>query len=305
MVGQPLGSLMTSTALVIGASGSIGSRIHDHLEREGWRVFSVGRQQPSTDYQLAWHLVFSNKVPALREVSLLVNCASPNREWASKNPQDFVSWMKRHGARLSMLREFCRSPLAYSMSTVHVYGDHQTGIIDEESPLQGQHPYARGHLALEREVISNGWQVMRLSNTFGIAGNFGRLDMSAVTNDLAEQIARTGAAQVLADKAAVRDFLPIQTFMRLFSQIILARETREVTNICSGRSVSVHNWRDFLYAVSKEGIDGETTFPNSNDSLAAKYSSLLGPISSGDLTQDAKLEIDSLLSHFRGKLGRS
>ena len=296
---------MTSTALVIGASGSIGSRILDHLEGEGWRVFSVGRQKPSTDNQLAWDLVFSNEVPAMMEVGLLVNCASPNREWASKNPQDFISWMKRHGKSLSRLREFCGSPLAYSMSTVHVYGDHQVGIIDEDSPLQGQHPYARGHLALEREIISNGWQVMRLSNTFGIAGSFGRLDTSAVTNDLTEQIARTGAAEELADKAAVRDFLPIQTLMRVFSQTILASETREVTNICSGRSVSVHNWRDFLYAVSKEGIDGETAFPSSNDSLAAKYSSLLGPISLGDLTQDAKLEIDSLLSHFRGKHGRS
>lgn len=144
---------------------------------------------------------------------------------------------------------------------------------------------------------------MRLSNTFGIAGSFGRLDVSAVTNDLTEQIARTVAAEELADKAAVRDFLPIQTLMRVFSQTILARETRELTNIFSGRSVSVNNWRDFLYAGSKEGIDGETTFPSSNDSLAAKYSSLLGPISLGDLTQEAKLEMMHFSITFEASMG--
>lgn len=296
---------MAKTALVVGPTGAIGSRIHEHLCSMGWTVLSTSRQKPANQFQFGWDAVFSQKISALRSVDLIINSASPNREWAAAHPDEFLEWMRDHGRRLVKLQKFCDSKLSFSMSTVHVYGDYSEGVLGEGSALNGSHPYAGGHKRLEGELLNTGWQVFRLSNTFGTAGTLGKLDPSAVTNDLARQIAQNGRAMLSEKQPIARDFLPMTTFLQILTRLIEKPEVWPVVNICSSRKVRLDLWRDFILQVHEEGPSGSAHFPEPMDPRSASYSSLLGKVDIDQLTRDAKHELSELLGFLGSKSGSS
>lgn len=294
---------MSKSALVVGATGAIGSRVHDYLHLDGWNVLATTRRTPQTKQELDWNTVFSGRSSTLRNVDLIINCASPNKAWASVNPRGFAEWMRAHGRQLSELRDFCSASLAFSISTVQVYGEYQIGTVDEMSPLEGQHPYAQGHSALESILFEANWNLLRLSNTFGTAGKAGKLDMSGVTNDLAFQIARTGDAELREGKQT-RDFLPIKSMLTMLREMILKPCRPSIVNVCSGRMVSLERWKELIIAVHREGLSGESAYPDSNELGGHRYSSTFARIGDDELMHDTKFEITRLLEYFATSPGR-
>lgn len=293
------GSRMTKVALVIGGTGALGSRINDYLKLQGWQTLATSRQNPTMSSELPWDDVFSCSSAKLKSVDLIVNCASPNSQWAASRPADFLKWMSSHGNNLVRLRDFCGAPTAMSLSTIHVYGETCAGFVDEKSKLHPKSPYARGHAALETSLIPNGWRVMRLSNTFGLHGMSGHLDMNAITNDLTCQIANTRNSEVFADKKEGRDFLPVLTMLRLLRQVLDAEGQTGPFNLCTGRRISLEDWSQFIKSVSTEGVFGNVLYPESCQACGPLYSSSLGQPSVDVLTADAKAEILALIQHFR------
>lgn len=288
---------MADVALVIGSSGTLGSRVADHLAMSGWRVLRCSRQQANLEHSISWAEVFGKNGRFEREVDLLVNCASPNRYEADQDPVGYLEWMQEHGNRLSRLADKTNPRKAVSFSTVHVYGQPSIEFLSEESGLLGRDPYARGHIYLESS-LSPAWQILRLSNVFGTTGRQGRLDSTLVTVDFVRQFSQNDRADIRESGITVRDFLPARTMLRYFDKAVHSISRLRTMNVCSGRYVELSEWQTYVWAVAGSwGPNDVISFPSSAPSFG-RITSVLGVPDLRTLSEDSALEISQLQQHF-------
>lgn len=281
---------------MLGATGSLGSRVREHLVLRGWNVLTAGRGVPPFKNNIPWSEVFSDN-SVERRFDLILNCASPNRKFAEENPTYFYSWMVENGEALIKLAKRARASSAISLSTVHVYGSTAYGKISEDSPLMGQDPYARGHILREAKLLADSnWQVIRLSNTFGTPGYGGKLDLASLTNSLVRRWATGRGSPVDTTQLVSRDFLPISSFLDILERVVEAPLESPLVNIVSGRRVTVRDWCRYVVAVLEERQ--EIHLPPSSQVDHLQISSVMGWPSSERLSDDSRQEILNLGEYF-------
>lgn len=238
-----LGKQLEKRAFVLGASGQVGSRLADHLEASNFSVYRVSRE-PKGSGSIRWDELES--VARNFKADVIVNAASPNAQYAEHHPKEFLDWMRGHGKRLIDLGESVGASHIVSISTAHVYSARFAGTYWEESTPGNPHPYARGHLMLESELLQTGVStIFRLSNSFGAPGSQGKLDSKLFTNDLLAGLISNGQGVVRGNPRSCRDFIPIRLLVECLD-FVLGQPSFGLFNLSSGICVSLTDWADKL-----------------------------------------------------------
>lgn len=289
---------MSKCAILVGHTGALGSRVFDHLKKHKWAVLTVGRN-PKKSPNFLWDDFFSNDFSPIVKPDLIINCASPNRQYALSDPGNFRDWMMTHGRNLARLSQSLEVAKSISFSTVHVYSDKLIGDYSEDTNTRATHPYAQGHLALERMVTNAGWTVLRIANTFGAPGSAGILDYSAVTNHVIRQILNHESITLSGDPTMTRDFLPIDSFLSYLDSVIEGGQKFPLLNIASGRAVEIGAWRDYIVKFIQGRVETSTQ-PCMNAANKSEFfiSSRLGHLGSVQLSRDIELELKGLIEFF-------
>jgi nucleoside-diphosphate-sugar epimerase len=177
---------------------------------------------------------------------VLVNAASPNAQFALKNPELFCEWMSAHADLLIRLKSVCNIKQLVSISTTNVYSTTPQGSYPEESELRGTHPYALGHIELEGKLSSDAEvTIFRLSNSYGMPGTLGRLNSSLVANDFIRQALKAGRIDNIAEPGAARDFVTGSDLEKAV-EFVLKRSLFGVFNLSSGVSTTLGDWAQLI-----------------------------------------------------------
>jgi UDP-glucose 4-epimerase len=156
----------------------------------------------------------------LSEVDLVVHCAGLSAQESIKDPkkasqvngkytESIVKSAKAHGVKRFVY-----------ISTAHVYRDPLIGVIDENSLLENNHPYATSHVEGEKAVASHqgdfiyGAMCFRLSNTFGLPIFANSAGWNLVINEWCRTAIRENSIKVHSSLNVSRNFIPVQDAAR-------------------------------------------------------------------------------------------
>jgi UDP-glucose 4-epimerase len=187
-------SVHQSKILITGASGYLGGRIFQTIEKSGKHNCLLASRNLETlldkIFQEKELRIFNISEPKTFSNALRGIDASMNHQECEKNPHearivnvDMVELLI-HEAIQQRVKQFIY------LSTFHVYGPNQNGIITEETKTNPQSIYAKTHLEAEKLVLNNkeiNGKVIRLSNALGAPLRKDIAAWSLVANDLCKQ----------------------------------------------------------------------------------------------------------------------
>ncbi len=231
--------------LLFGSRGQLGSRIREHLEGQGFSViepiYLANPGAPSTSRTLD-----IEKTLHQGPVLAIISAASPNSAFAESNSYLVQDWANRRSAELVRLAELVPSAQLVHLSTVQVYGDESSGLIDELSPLSGGRPYALMHKSLEAGLVGiERATIFRLGNVYGRPGRGGVISWDLFTHDLARRFTSFGFARIRSNPNLTRDFIPSAAVVQCIDWILSA-ESFGVFNITTGESKTLRSWAGLI-----------------------------------------------------------
>lgn len=227
--------------LLFGSKGQLGSRIRDSLELNGLSVI-----QPiyvsEVVAPLSIRVLDVEATLAQGNFSKIIHAASPNAKFASKEKELALDWAGRRSSELTHLLALLPKAHLVHLSSVQVYGESQSGLIEESSPLLGISPYAEMHKILEAGIsLGQNSTILRLGNVFGCAGRDGLISWDLVTHDLARQLADSHKAKVRSNPNQARDFVPAALVVEVVERVIY-KHASGVFNLTTGQSTTLRNW---------------------------------------------------------------
>lgn len=167
---------------VTGASGFVGSAVASALHADGRAVVGIVRRKHDdavpqrviaswTERELAQALAGADTV--VHAASVVHRPGAPDDEYRRFNVEGTRALCAAaSGARVVIF-----------LSTIKVYGDEVSGVIDEDTPLAGEGSYAASKIEAERIVAEEGERrgfrsvILRLAPVFGVGdkGNVRRM----------------------------------------------------------------------------------------------------------------------------------
>lgn len=179
---------------------------------------------------------------------LIIHAAGMNSQDCNSNPEAALNFNGFGTYRLVKAAKNVGVKKFVYVSTAHVYASPLQGLITEETITSNSHPYATSHLAGERHVLEandkldDRFEVVRLSNSFGVPSQIGSHSWDAVINDLCRQAVMTGEMLIHSNGLQKRDFIPIELATQILREHVFYSEKRRssrIINISSGFSRSV------------------------------------------------------------------
>ncbi len=231
--------------LLFGSRGQLGSRIKEHIEGQGFSVIepiymaNPGALPTSRTLDIEKTL---HQGPVLA----IISAASPNSAFAESNSYLVQDWANRRSAELVRLAELVPSAQLVHLSTVQVYGEESSGLVDELSPLLGGRPYALMHKSLEAGLVGiERATIFRLGNVYGRPGRGGVISWDLFTHDLARRFTSVGFARIRSNSNLARDFIPSAAVVQSIDWILRA-ESFGVFNITTGKSKTLRAWAGLI-----------------------------------------------------------
>ena len=144
---------MKEKILLTGSSGFLGNHIHDFLKTKNYEVITLGRSENS-DIKVDLSINTFDKI----NVNYVIHAAGkahlkPKTEEEKKeffNVNEVGTNNLLNGLEITKLKSII------FISTVAVYGKEEGELIDEESPLLGETPYALSKIKAEQAIIDFG-----------------------------------------------------------------------------------------------------------------------------------------------------
>ncbi len=159
------------TALVIGATGGIGGVTAEALERHGWKIRAVAREESKNGRQGSWEWVKGDALDrqsitsAARGVQAIVHAANPPgyRNWGKlvlPMIENTIAAAKESGARVLL------------PGTIYNYGPDAFSILSETSPQNATTLKGKIRIQLERLLQDNAERgvkslIVRFGDFFG------------------------------------------------------------------------------------------------------------------------------------------
>ena len=166
--------------LISGSGGYLGGRLNAFLTAHNHEITILKRRDNSdqpTDSKIQNHRVsFQNEddlKDACNGLDAIIHAAGMNATDCSNNPLDANQFNGYFSGKLAEAASRAGVEKFIYLSTFHVYSQNPTGRLNEQSPLQNAHPYAKSKALGEQQVLkfcrSSGTQpyIVRLSNCFG------------------------------------------------------------------------------------------------------------------------------------------
>jgi UDP-glucose 4-epimerase len=215
--------------LVTGGLGYLGSRLVEHLLREGNRTRITTRRPVETcpDWTENWDICQVNTfdkrawMKALKDVDFVFHMAAPDAELSGYDPKSAL----RAGGEMTWslidaISDSAKRAPVINVSTFHIYGPYTDGLITESTPPRPVHPYAVGHLFSEIVLQSLCRQKgihalnVRLSNAFGRPIAFDTAKWSLVFNDLCMQAVTSNRLCLKSAGHQKRNFITLEDAVR-------------------------------------------------------------------------------------------
>lgn len=251
---------ISTTVLITGAAGFVGSHLVEECVRRGWAVHGTSRPGERRDNltdvpESVIHAVELSDPEAVRTLVRQVRptqvyhlAAQPSVQKAWLDPMETLS--NNIAAQLNVLRavqETCPDTRVLVVSSSEVYGrvDPACQSVDEETPLGPLDPYAVSKVTQEmlglQHYLAFDLPVVRV-RPFNHAGP--RQRPGFVAADFARQIATIEAglsepAIKVGNLAAMRDLSDVRDVVRAYTMALCDGEPGAVYNVASGHGISM------------------------------------------------------------------
>lgn len=282
--------------LITGATGYLGSYVADHLAGEGYGVRLSARAIPS--YMNDWAKRFEVSLGdvldadycecATRGVDAIIHFAALNEVECEKSPElsarvnGIGTYNMLSGASKNRIDRF------YYISTFHVYGVPEGGVITEDTIPHPVSHYAISHLLAEmychRFFIKEGLyhNIVRISNGYG-APLFKEIDRwTLVLNDFCRTAATKKKIILKSDGTQKRDFVSLRDISRALRVLIDSEKTKErVFNIGGEDLKSIRELAEIASRVYQKEFNEkiEVVFPQGTAAAAQNNGSFIFDIS--------------------------
>ena len=142
------------------------------------------------------------------------------------------------------------------LSTMQVYGrEYNQKIITENYPKNFDNIYALTHSMCEDLLMSYrktiDFHCLRISNTFGMPVLKNINCWWLVINDFCKNSVRNDKIMINSDGAALRDFVTLDTLLKVTSKLIKTKKIFPFINVCSGKTFSI---KEIAYRISKNSF---------------------------------------------------
>jgi UDP-glucose 4-epimerase len=241
---------------ITGGFGYVGSRLATYLNSKGFNIFLGTRNINSKN---CWDPGFNIKCinweseksinESCENMDIVIHAAGTNALYSQLNPvvalqvNGINSGRLMHAAISNSVKQFIY------ISTAHVYDSPLVGVIDENSCLKNQHPYATSHRAGE-EIIQFlaknsevDYKILRLSNSFGFPVHKDVDAWMLIVNDVCRQLViNNGVVKLSSSGKQLRDFIPLQDVNIIISNMIEFPELfkdHSIYNVGRGQSMSI------------------------------------------------------------------
>ena len=181
---------------------------------------------------------------------------------AKKCEKDLIGSIEKYGQatkRLLVQSEKSGVKNFIYLSSIHVYKNFLIGQIDEKTKTKNNHPYAKSKLAGERAIINNlknidsmRANILRISNVVASPINYKNKCWELVNNDLCRQvITNSGVIYIKSPPTIVRDYVSEHHFKNLIKYCVQNKNNKLITNVCSGKSISLEDLAKIIVKRSK------------------------------------------------------
>jgi nucleoside-diphosphate-sugar epimerase len=245
--------------LITGSEGFTGRHLAKELARHHWEVWGIGHQ-PSPGNQNYRKVDLTNESSvrdAIEEIRPegVVHLAA-KAFVGHGNPNDFYR-VNLLGTRhlLGALAEATRQPECVVLaSSANIYGNATGGSLSESTPPAPQNDYAVSKLAME--FMAQLWKgrlplvIARPFNYTGIGQSESFLPAKIVAH-----FRRRAPEIELGNLNVARDFSDVRDVTKAYRLLLEACPVGAVVNICSGRSISLHELIDICSGVTRHNIN--------------------------------------------------
>lgn len=171
-----------------------------------------------------------------KNIDLLIHPIGLNRQSAEINPKKAIFVKKKFTYKIINFAFKNDIKKIIYLSTAHVYSKNLFGTINENTKCTNTSIYAASHLLaeniLEKNANSNDLKItiIRLSNLFGVRNLKNKTQFKLVINQLLEQAIKNKKI-IIHDKHTVRDFVPMNYFIKIMPKLFFSNDKFKIVNI--------------------------------------------------------------------------
>ena len=242
--------------LITGGFGLLGARLAEHLLFQRHQITLASRSEKQINKNLSGAKFFKvnwRDVSCLHEMvqdqDIIIHAAGVNATNSVKDPIEAKLINAEATSQLARIAKNSGVSKFILLSSIHVYSNKLSGIINEDSATSNPHPYATSNLLGEKAILelnsSIGLEgiVFRLSNNFGYPAFQNNNCWSLVINDFCLQAITKNEIVINGTGEDLRDFIPISIFCDIFDNVLsdprIFSNDQKIYNICSSNSISI------------------------------------------------------------------
>ncbi len=262
----------TSTVLITGADGFIGSHLTELLAREGYKVKALAQYNSFNNWGWLEDVDCSNEIEVLngdvrdphyckhitKDVNIVFHLAA-----LIAIPYSYIAPDSYLDTNVKGTLSICQAALENGVkrviqtSTSEVYGTAQYVPIDEKHPLQPQSPYSASKIGADAMAMSfyNAFDlpitIARPFNTYGP-----RQSARAVIPTIISQIANGKRQIKLGDVTPTRDFNYVTDTCRGFLELARCdKAIGETVNIGSNFEISIGDTLNLIREIMNSDVE--------------------------------------------------
>jgi nucleoside-diphosphate-sugar epimerase len=176
-----------------------------------------------------------DKKKKFKNIDLLIHPVGLNRHRGEINAKKAILIKKKYTYKIINFAKKNNIKKIIYLSTAHVYSKNLFGIINEKTKCTNISTYAKSHLLAENILEKNANSdlkitIIRLSNLFGIRYLKNNTQFKLVINQFLKQ-AITNKKIIVRDKYAIRDFIPMNYFIKILPKLFFSNNKFKIVNV--------------------------------------------------------------------------
>jgi nucleoside-diphosphate-sugar epimerase len=193
-----------------------------------------------------------NTKKKFKNINFLIHLIGLNRHNAQINPKKAILVKKKYTDKIIKFAKKNKIKKIIYVSTAGVYANDLHGTIDENTQCKNRSPYALSHLKAESILKKKANYrnlkiiIIRLANLFGIRNPENKSQYILVINQFLKQ-AICNKKIIVQDKYTVRNFIPMNYFIKKIEQLSLLNNKFQIINI----SYNTYTLLDLAELISK------------------------------------------------------
>tara|TARA_B100001059_G_scaffold56642_1_gene51660 strand:- start:15584 stop:16537 length:954 start_codon:yes stop_codon:yes gene_type:complete len=236
--------LLMTSVLITGGSGYLGGRIANYLSEHSEYNIIIASRNHATKFnyrKIDWNSKKSINDVCIK-IDIIIHLAAMNAKECLDNPDEAYKVNTLNTKNLIESAILNKVKKVIYFSTAHVYSSCLSGLIDENTKTNNEHPYAKTHLLAEKFILDfdkkNNFQgiILRLSNSFGPPSDINSNCWMLFANDICKSAVLKSKIFIKSNPLQVRDFVTLSDVCRVTKHFLDYKvESNPVFNI-GGRS---------------------------------------------------------------------